>query len=34
MESTVIKTIWLAQFSTAGVLQPFGGLRSKRYLLL
>jgi hypothetical protein len=26
MESMVIKTIWLAQFSTAGVLQPFGAL--------
>jgi hypothetical protein len=26
MESTVIKTIWLAQYSTAGVLQPFGAL--------
>jgi hypothetical protein len=26
MESTVIKTIQLSQFSTAGVLQPFGAL--------
>jgi hypothetical protein len=26
MESMVIKTIWLAQLSTAGVLAPFGGL--------
>jgi hypothetical protein len=26
MESQIIKTIWLAQYSTAGVLQPFGAL--------
>ena len=26
MESMVIKTIWLAQYDTAGVLIPFGGL--------
>jgi hypothetical protein len=25
MESMVIKTIWLAQFTTAGILQPVGG---------
>lgn len=25
MESMVIKTIWLAQFTTAGVLEPIGG---------
>jgi len=26
MESMVIKTIWLAQYSTAGALNPFGGV--------
>jgi hypothetical protein len=26
MESQIIKTIWLAQYSTAGVLQPFAAL--------
>ena len=26
MESMVIKTIWLAQFTTAGALNPFGGV--------
>lgn len=26
MESMVIKTIWLAQYNTAGILQNFGGL--------
>jgi hypothetical protein len=25
MESAVIKTIWLAQYSSAGILEPFGG---------
>jgi hypothetical protein len=29
MESMVIKTIWLAQFSTAGALNAFGGVQSQ-----
>jgi hypothetical protein len=29
MESMVIKTIWLAQFSTAGALSNFGGVQSQ-----
>lgn len=29
MESVVIKTIWLAQYSSAGVLEYFGGLRQQ-----
>ena len=29
MESVVIKTIWLAQYSTTGVLDYFGGLRQQ-----
>jgi len=29
MESMVIKTIWLAQYDTAGVLDYFGGLRQQ-----
>jgi len=29
MESMVIKTIWLAQYSTAGILENFGGIRQQ-----
>jgi hypothetical protein len=34
MESMVIKTIWLAQFATAGALFTFGGQVQQTYLLL